>query len=157
MASKVIGVEKWEDMVDELTFESDWICFRAVYKGAEVIADGIREAIKNIPPANVQPGHRRRGITDVEREGLLDTLGVAKHKTEGGKVYTHIGFDGYNSYVTDKYPMGHPNSMVARSLESGTSWLAKTPFIAPTVRRLRADAHSSMQQVIDEYIKDKEK
>lgn len=157
MASKVVGADKWESMCDELVFESDWISFRAVYKGAEVIADGVREAIKKIPPVSIQPGHKRRGITEVEREGLLESLGVAKHKRGGDSVYTHIGFDGYNAYETDKYPLGHPNSMVARSLESGTSWLAKTPFIAPTVRRLRADAHSSMQKVIDDYIRNKEK
>lgn len=157
MASKVIGADNWNSMVDELTFASDMVSFMAVYKAAGLVTDGIRDAITKLPSRNGGYGQYWIGVTDVERDGLLDGLGIAKHRRGGDTVYTHIGFDGYNAHETNAYPKGHPNSMIARSVESGTSWLHKTPFIAPTVRRLRNDAYKTMQSVLDDYIRDKTK
>lgn len=154
--SVVVGADSWISMVEELSVNSDRLSSRAVYGGAATIADGIREAIKRIPAQTVDGGNRR-GVTDVERQGLLDGLGVAQHQRADGVVNTKIGFDGYNAYITKKYPKGHPNSMVARSVESGTSWLTKTPFIAPTARRLKASTVAAMQAELDDYIRKKEK
>lgn len=154
--STVVGADSWISTIEGLEADSDAIAGRAVYGGAAVIADGIREAIKALP-SQTQDGKRRRGVTEVERAGLLDGLGVAQHRRADGKVNTKIGMDGYNAYVTTKYPKGHPNSMVARSLESGTSWLTKTPFIAPTVRRLKASTVEAMQAELDDYIRKKER
>ena len=154
--SVVVGADSWISTIDSLTASADGAASMAVYGGAATIADGIREAIKKLP-SQTSDGHRRRGVTDAEREGLLDGLGVAQHRKSNDKVDTKIGFEGYNSYVTAKYPKGHPNSMVARSLESGTSWLQKTPFIAPTARRLKKDTVAAMQKELDDYIRQKEK
>lgn len=155
--SKVIGIDHWIDTVGELSWEGYNLSSMALYDGASVLTDGIRDAIKNISPRSGGYGQYWIGVTDVERQGLLDGLGIATHKQKNGKVDTKIGFAGYNDYVTKKYPNGHPNSLVARSLESGTSWLHKTPFIAPTVRRLRKSVVQAMQLEIDKYIRQKEK
>jgi len=156
MASKVIGADNWIDMIEGLGRDAEGVASRVVYEGAATIADGVREAIKGLP-AQSGDGRHRRGVTDDERAGLLEGLGVASHQKSNGSVNTKIGFSGYNAYVTKNYPKGHPNSMVARSLESGTSWLQKTPFIAPTVRRLRASTVEAMQAELDNYIRSKEK
>jgi len=156
MASVVVGADSWISSIENLAAGADSAASLAVYGGAATIADGIREAINKIP-AQSSDGKHRRGVTDAERQGLLDGLGVAQHKRSNGVVETKIGFDGYNSYVTKKYPKGHPNSMVARSVESGTSWLQKTPFIAPTARRLKKDTVAAMQAELDDYIRQKEK
>lgn len=37
-----------------------------------------------------------------------------------------IGFDGYNNIRSKRWPQGQPNQMVARAIESGTSWMSKT-------------------------------
>lgn len=153
--SVIVGADSWVSMVEELAVKSDAISSMAVYQGAATIADGIREAIAKLP-SQTSDGKRRRGVTDAERQGLLDGLGVAQHRRADGVVETKIGFDGYNSYVTKSYPKGHPNSMIARSLESGTSWLTKTPFIAPTARRLKKDTVAAMQKELDDYIRNKE-
>lgn len=150
--STVVGADSWITTIEGLAAHSDAAASSAVYGGARTIADGIREAIKNLP-SQTSDGHRRRGVTDEERQGLLDGLGVAQHRRAGGVVDTKIGMDGYNSYRTARYPNGHPNSMVARSVESGTSWLQKTPFIAPTVRRLKASTVEAMQAELDEFIR----
>lgn len=154
--SVIVGAESWINTIENIAASSDSAASHAVYGGAATIADGIREAIKKLP-SQTSDGKHRRGVTDAEREGLLDGLGVARHRRSDGVVETKIGFDGYNSYVTKSYPKGHPNSMIARSLESGTSWLTKTPFIAPTARRLKKDTVAAMQKELDDYIRTKEK
>ena len=154
--STVVGADSWISTIEGLASDSDTIAGRAVYGGAAVIADGIRAAIKALP-SQTSDGRRRRGVTEVERNGLLDGLGIAQHRRADGVVNTKIGMDGYNAYVTKQYPKGHPNSMVARSVESGTSWLNKTPFIAPTVRRLKASTVEAMQAELDDYIRKKER
>lgn len=150
--SSVVGADSWISTIEGLEAHADAAASSAVYGGAAVIADGIREAIKSLP-SQTSDGRRKRGVTEEERQGLLDGLGVAQHRKADGKVDTKIGMAGYNSYRTTKYPNGHPNSMVARSVESGTSWLTKTPFIAPTVRRLKASTVEAMQAELDEFIR----
>ena len=154
--SKVIGVDNWVDTMSELSWNSYNLSSMALYDGASVLTDGIRDAINHISPRSGGYGQYWAGISDEERQGLLDGLGIATHNNRDGKVDTKIGFEGYNTYKTKAYPKGHPNSMVARSIESGTSWLHKSPFIAPTVKRLKPEVVSAMQLVIDKYIKSKE-
>ena len=64
------------------------------------------------------------------------------------------GFDGYNEDVTKKWPHGKPNSMIARSIEGGTSWKAKHPFIAPAVRSSRDAAEKAMAEEIEKSIQE---
>lgn len=148
--SKVVGIDSFVSTLENLGADVEGISKQCVYKGAELIADGIRDAIGGIPGRD---NGGRAGVTDIEREGLLEGLGVSTMQSSGGVIDNKIGFDGYNGYKTSKYPNGHPNSMVARSIESGTSFLRKTPFIAPTVRRLRASVQEAMQAELDEQIK----
>ena len=150
--SKVVGVDAWYRGIANLSNDAVLISKRCVYFGADMVADGIRKAIEGIPSRDAEPKKKTSGITDVEREGLLDSLGIAPFEASNGTVHTKIGFDGYNNNITKKYPKGHPNSMVARSIESGTSFLRKTPFIAPTVRRLRASVQEAMQAELDKQI-----
>lgn len=154
--STVIGADSWIATIEGLGANADGMASVAVYGGAGTIADGLREAIKKLP-AQTSDGKKRRGVTEVERQGLLDGLGIAQHRRANGIVDTKISMDGYNAYITNKYPQGHPNAMVARSVESGTSWLTKTPFIAPTARRLKASTVAAMQAELDDYIRKKEK
>ena len=154
--SVTVGADSWISTIENLAASADAAASLAVYGGAATIADGIREAITKLP-SQTSDGKHRRGVTDAERQGLLDGLGIAQHRRADGVVETKIGFEGYNSYVTKNYPKGHPNSMVARSVEAGTSWLQKTPFIAPTARRLKKDTVAAMQAELDDYIRTKEK
>lgn len=155
--SKVIGIDNWTTTINEISIDSEKMASAAVYQGAGVITDGLRAAIQKLSARSGGYGRYWIGVTDEERQGLLDGLGITQHKKNDGIVSTKIGFDGYNAYKTKKYPQGHPNSMVARTLETGTSWLHKTPFIAPTVRRLKESAVAAMQAELDKNIRNKEK
>lgn len=156
---KTVGVDDFLGELDNLQSNASEVVGKMIYKGAGIVADEVRRRIQMIPEREVystSSGHRHnRGITDAERQGLLDSLGISKARNDSGFVNVRIGFDGYNSNVTKAYPQGHPNSMVARSIESGTSWLAKTPFIAPAVSATKGTAENTMEKIYDNGIKKK--
>ena len=126
----------------------------AIYQGAKVVADEIRKEIEALPvESSEQKRAGRRNLTQVEKDGLLEGLGVAKMKDESGFWNVKIGMDGYNASVTAKWPYGKPNAMIARSLEKGTSFMARIPFIARAVRKSRKQAEAAMQAEVDKEIK----
>lgn len=153
---KTVGIDAFMDELDNIEQASSGVAGQMVYKGAGIVADEVRKRISMIPEREVydtSSGHKHtRGITDVERAGLTETLGISKVRNDSGFYNVRIGFDGYNNNVTKEYPKGHPNSMVARTIESGTSWLAKTPFIAPAVAATKHTAEKAMESIFDNGI-----
>ena len=61
-----------------------------------------------------------------------------------------MGFDGYNSVTTLKYPTGQPNVMVARMFNSGTSSMSKQAFFDQAVNASRAAAKNTAVQKIEQ-------
>lgn len=148
-------LEKYELQLSRLEKASEEIARAAVYAGAAIVADEIKKGIESLPvvrgygtAANKLPG----GVTAAQKQGLRDGMGVAPMQNKNGYINTKIGFDGYNSTFTKEYPQGQPNQLVARGVESGTSWKQKKPFIRPAVTRAKPRAEAKMAEVIDTEI-----
>lgn len=139
------GIDEYISQLQNLEFNSEDIIGRAIYKGADIVADAIKANIEGLPAS---------ACTDVEKAGLLSGFGIAKMQDENGYFNVKAGFDGYNEDVTKKWPHGKPNSMIARSIEGGTSWKAKHPFIAPAVRLSRDAAEKAMAEEIEKSIQE---
>ena len=125
----------------------------AVYVGAGIIADELRKNIQGLPeraPGIIPNGQSRRGVTKYQKAALLDGMGISHMRNDNGTYDIKIGFQGYDDEVTKQYPKGHPISMVARSVESGTSWLQKTPFIFPAYKNAHARAEQAMAEKLEQ-------
>lgn len=148
------GIDHYIKALDRLTVMAEPEIKQAVYVGGGIVADAVRASIKDLP---ARKGSFKAppvsGVTNSQRQGLLDGLGISRMKNDGGFINVHIGFDGYNSTVSDNWPQGVPNALVARSVESGTSWLKKHPFVAPAVRAVKTEAEMAMAAKFDEVIK----
>lgn len=149
------GLKDYELMLSRLEGATDDMIGRAVYAGAGIVADAVKQGIQSLPvvtgygtDTNPLPG----GVTAVQKAGLLDGFGISKLRDDNGYLNVKLGFDGYNRTRTEKYPQGQPNQLVARGVESGTSWKQKKPFIRPAVTRSRKPAEAEMKRVIDEEI-----
>ena len=138
------GIDEYISQLQNLEFHSDELIGKAIYKGADIVADAIKANIEGLPSS---------ACSDVEKAGLLSGFGIAKMQDEGGYFNVKAGFDGYNEDVTKRYPRGKPNSMIARSIEGGTSWKPKHPFIAPAVRATKDQAEQAMAEEIEKEIK----
>lgn len=137
------GIDEYVSQLQNLEFQSEELIGRAIYKGADIVADAIKANIQGLPAS---------ACTDTEKSGLLSGFGIAKMQDENGYFNVKAGFDGYNDDVTKKWPRGKPNSMIARSIEGGTSWKPKHPFIAPAVRATKDAAEKAMAEEIDKGI-----
>ena len=137
------GMDQYLTQLRNLEFNYRETIGPAIYKGAGIVADAVKKNIQALPES---------ACTPVEKAGLLAGFGIAKMQDENGYFQVKLGFDGYNGNKTKKYPKGKANSMIARSIEGGTSWKPKHPFIAPAVRATKDQAEKAMAEEVDKQI-----
>lgn len=153
------GLEEYELKLSKLASGTKEVAGKAIYAGAKIITDKIRENIQALPAHPDSYGliaYRNKWpapLTDTAKKGLLEGLGITPMEDDNGFYNVKIGFDGYNDLKTRKYPKGQPNQLIARSIESGTSISEKRPFVTPAIRATRKQAEQAMADVIDEETK----
>ena len=133
---------KWDmgDYVHELEKlkkNSTGIIKQAVYDGAAVVADAIRD---NLPEDS---GELKRSLN-------LSTMKTDKK----GYTYTKVQFIGYDEKKKSKrFPRGVPNAVKAAALESGNSRGQKgTHVISRTFKKSKEAAVEAMAKALDEAI-----
>lgn len=117
----------------------DGIAKRAIYVGAEVMADALGAAVDNVPKSN----NRAKGLTPKQVDGLKAGVGVSTMKNKGGVISNAVGFSGYNEY-------GQPNVMLARAWEGGSSINPATHAFSSAIRQARKNAESAMAEQANE-------
>ena len=146
-----VKVDEFVVRLKHLEKNTDEIIGRALYEGAKVVADGIKDALVRLPADDSPYGkHWRTSINSVQKKGLIDGFGIAPEQKRDGFINVKLGFDGYNEMHTKDRPNGQPNPMIARSLESGTSFMPKNPIISQTTKSLKKECERTMQEVLDE-------
>lgn len=131
---------------------------RVVAKGGAVAADAIRQEIDSLPEEafrHLGEGESFRGVPKAEKRDLQDHFGLTKIKRDkDGFLHTKAGFHGYGWRKTKKYPKGMPIPWLARTINSGTSFRAKNPFVTRAVRKAMKPAIAAMQAALDEELAD---
>ena len=149
------GLTEYLEQLGNLSERADGLAGRAIFEGAKIVADQIHANIASLP---VQNGPVKNGVrrdpTQVEIDGMLAGLGIAKKQVDGGFINVKIGMDGYNAHVTDKYPKGHANAMVARTINAGSTWMNRHPFINSAVNATKKKAEEAMKEVIENGIEE---
>lgn len=127
--------------------------------GAEIVADTCKAELGGLPATSngyaIQAWLKdEKTILSVEQlSGLMESMGLAPIRNDNGFINTKLGFDGYNSIKTRKYPNGQPNAMIARSVNSGSSVLDKNPFMHRTESKSRKKAEKAMEDYFDNETK----
>ena len=156
-------MEKWKNSPDldkylatleKLTDAREYIG-EAIYAGADIVADEVRSQIQALPVAQkfAKEGEKLNTITSVQKKGLLDGFGIARMKKDGDYYNVKLGFAGYNGQKSHQYKNGQPNSVIARSVCSGTSFRQKNDFVGRAVRGTKSSAERKMEEKLDEAIK----
>ena len=136
------GLDLYAEEINKLGNKLPKLIDAALYEGAKVVADQTQKEIDELSE-----------LTPEAREGLHKGLGVAHFWRDSGATVTKIGFEGYNSKRTKRWPNGQPNAMIARSLIRGTSWLRANRFTARAAKKARERAVEAMQERLDQDIK----
>lgn len=141
------GIDNYISQLNKLQQSTkDGVVGKTVYAGAKVVADSVRRAIQALP---VGDGRARDGglvdtVTLPQKAGLLDGFGISRMKDDDGFVNVKLGFAGYNATRTRRYPRGQPNALIARSVNSGTTFRKKTKFVDKAVNSARKAAEAAM-------------
>lgn len=153
--AKVVGLDMFLDDISKMGNGFEEVAGRAIYEGARILADEVRVEMSGIPlddgNAYGTERHKMRGLKYPQKKGLLDSFGIAKMQKNGNVYDVKMGFDGYNSVSTSKYPYGQPNALIARALESGTSFRAKIPFLTRAYNRAKKYSEEEMKTVFENY------
>lgn len=153
---KIEGLSEYVQKLEELEQQAKPLVEKCIYEGAKVVADAVKAAINQIPtrsPDEVgSPGHAVSGLLAIEKKGLEYSFGVTKMRDSGFSRDVKLGFDGYNRVVTKKFPQGQPNAMIARSIESGTSFLQPCHFMSKAVNATKSACVAKMEEVCDSEI-----
>jgi HK97 gp10 family phage protein len=145
-----VGIDEYFAKLNQIGEKSKGLCKRALYDGAGVLADAVRAEVQALPTTDIN-GNPQQTLV-YEKDGLLEGLGITQMKDDGGIIRTRVDFDGYNRLRSKTYPSGHPNSMIARAINSGTSKRPKNPFMARAVKKARAKAEAAMSSRMEEDI-----
>ena len=159
--AKVIKSDKldeWIASMKKLGAEADSLAGKIIYEMAAEVADNVRknaESLRAITDEeaiiNYKKG-RSTTISESQKKGLINSLGISPSKNDSGIRTISVGFDGYNSVKTKAWPQGQPNAMIARSLEKGTSFMPKQPFLQKALRASRKRINERVDLVIKEEI-----
>lgn len=151
---KIKGLREYENRLLKLENLTREILGEAIYEGAGLVADAVKSSIESIPidERYVTGGATLYGITPEQKAGLRDGFGIARMRDDNGFLNVKLGFDGYNSQVTKKYPGGQPNSLIARSVNAGTSFRQRIPFIDNAVNQTKGAAEQKMTETAEKAI-----
>lgn len=153
---KITGLTEYETQLKALGESGEAIAKMALYDGAAVVVAAVASAVQTLPVVEdkymvAAKGEKYNVITEKGKADLIGGLGIAKMRVEAD-VNTIIGFNGYSSKVTKKYPDGVPNAMIARAIESGSSVRAKHPFFRIAVRKAKAAATAAIEDTAQKAI-----
>ena len=159
---RIHGMEEFELMLSRLEADADRVAQEALREAAAVVTQQVRvniERLKEDWQPRPYPAQQYRflpagaafdGIPPHQKEDLLRGLGITKTGLDGAGDYTvKIGFEGYGSQPTVRYPQGQPIPMIARSVESGSSIQPKQPFFRPAVNSTKKKAVETMNSIIE--------
>lgn len=148
------GVDTLIAQYKKLESNTEQIIGKAIYNGAGVVMKAVKGAVDGISTDNRfgTPENMTTGPSSIQKMGLVHSLGIAKMRNDNGFYNVKIGFDGYNNVKTKTWPQGQPNMMVARAVESGTSWMQKQPFMRKAEQNSRKACEEAMSATVDAEI-----
>ena len=152
---KFEGVDKLIAQYEKLSKNSEEMIGKAIYNGAGVVMKSVQAAVDGLNTDDHfgTAENPTSGPSSIQKLGLKYALGIAKMRNDGGFRNVKIGFDGYNNVKTKTWPKGQPNMMVARAVESGTSWMQKQPFMRKAEQSSKSRCEQVMSETVDKEIK----
>ena len=155
---RVDGMDELAGKLDRLGEQASRIASEALYEGAGVVADKVSSAVQGIAtePFRYAKGGRKRKPSPEEKAIVAGAKhGVAKFRKNGVSVQTSVGYS--NSGYASLNGKTKPVPLIAASIESGTSFMEKQPFMRKAFSKSEKDAvaviDSEIQKRIEQLLK----
>ena len=143
---KTEGVEEISRMLNQLGEKAQAVASKALYDGAGIMAKEIASRVHGIDtaPFKYASGGETR-MPSPEEKAVVESagaVGIAKFDKNGSEVQTSVGYNrsGYAMMVGKRVPV----PLIANSINSGTSFMRKQPFIRNAVNNGKAKASEAI-------------
>lgn len=149
---EVDGMAEISEQLTQLGDTAPAVAGQALYDGAGLMADELTKGANTIQTAPFKWASRSRGETRMpspeEKQIVLDAgVGIAKFKKSGAEVDTSVGYR--NAGYAKLAGKTRPIPVIVNSINSGTSFMKKQPFVRRTARAAAAKVTAKMKQTIE--------
>lgn len=149
-----VGFDELAKQLETLADHSGSIASAALYSGAGMMADKVRNAVNS---QQTQPDRKHKGkaLLPYEKKALQNGLVIEKFVQDKARDYTQtaVTFKGRTDHRTKNYPDGIPTILLARAINKGTSFRSANRFFNNTVNRTRAEAERLMTETAEREMK----
>lgn len=149
MYAKVTGMDDLIKKMQKLPQKAAKIAAEALYEGAGVVADAVTKETKGIktkPFIKATGGYKRKASPE-EKEILVNANhGISKFRYDGNSINTSIGFQ--NSGYAELGGKTVPVPLIANSINSGTSFMEKQPFLRKAFSQSKSKALKTIESGI---------
>ena len=158
MTMQVSGLDEFGKMLDQLNEKAQDVASGALFEGAGVVADAFSGAINSIVSEPFKWGttKHKRYASHEEKAALRGKSGIAHFHKNGAEVDTLIGITGNAGYVQIGNKMKAVR-LIARSINSGTSFMRKQPVFRKAVNSSKGAASEAIvakaEAMLQEMIK----
>ena len=157
MTIQTDGLTEVSEMLTRLGEKAQDVASGALFDGAGVVADAFTEAVNSIrtaPFKYARPGQTRLPSPE-EKEALIGRVGIAKFKVNGSETDTMIGIGESGGY-TMVNGQRKAVRLIARSINSGTSFMDKQPVFRQAKSKCQKTAVKAVidkaEKMFDEII-----
>ena len=146
---QVTGFDELTRKFGKLPENAAKVAAEALYEGAGVVADKVSSAVQGIAtePFKYAKGGRKRKPSPEEKAIVAGAKhGVAKFRKTGVSVQTSVGYQnaGYASLNGKTKPV----PLIANSINSGTSFMQKQPFMRKAFSQSKGPATAAIENGI---------
>ena len=126
MTMKVVGLDDVMNTLARLNKDAEAVAAQSLYEGAGIIADAFASAARSIRTEPFKYKKKQRLPSPEEKAAIVGKTGIAHFNANGSEVNTLIGVSGAAGYADIG---GKPKAvrLIARSINSGTSFMPKQP------------------------------
>lgn len=143
---KVDGLNELIQQMGKVPENAAKVASLALYDGAGVMADAVSKAVNGIvtEPFKYVTGGRKRKPSPEEKAIIQNARrGIAKFKRTGEGVNTSVGMQ--NSGYAELNGKTKPIPLIANSINSGTSFMQKQPFLRKAFSQAKGRATAAIE------------
>ena len=151
---KVEGMDEITAMLKKAENGAQGIAARALYVGAGIVADEISKGARGVNTSRFRYANGwQRDPSPEEKAAIVSAgVGISKFTKTGNEVDTSVGYSqsGYAEINGKRKAV----AVIANSINSGTSFMKKQPFIRKAASQTKAKASSAIEKEITALVED---
>lgn len=146
---KVDGMAEISELLEKMEQDAPKTASRALYVGAGIMADEIKKNVETIKTAPFKYAKEGSRLPSPEEKEIVQTAaaGIAKFNKNGTEVDTSVGFQ--NAGYAELKGKMVPIPVIVNSINSGTSFMKKQPFVRKAANNAAPKAMEAMRQQIE--------